>query len=74
MFLEHGDGQPGTMHPLFALLLDEAVIHDDRHFPAQRFHHGILIDGLQSGDDPLQVILLQNPLTQTIRHALARQG
>ena len=32
------------MHSLFALVLDEAVIHDDRHLPAQSLDHGILID------------------------------
>ncbi|MNR41974.1 hypothetical protein D3C85_1604380 [compost metagenome] len=73
VFLEHGDGQPGAVHSLLALMLDEAVIHDDRHLPAQGLDHGILIDGLESAHHLLQVILLPDPLVQAVRHLLAGQ-
>ncbi|MNX47762.1 hypothetical protein D3C86_783220 [compost metagenome] len=73
VFLEHGDGQPGAVHSLLALMLDEAVIHDDRHLPAQGLDHGILIDGLESAHHLLQVILLPDALTQAVRHLLGGQ-
>ncbi len=73
VLLEHGDREPGAMHPLFTLVLDEAVIHDDRHLPAQGLDHGILIDGFQPGHDALQIILLQDPLTHWVWHHLGGQ-
>ncbi len=74
MLLEHGDRHPGAVHPFLAILLDKAVVHDDGHLAAQGFHHRILIDGLQPGDNPLQAILILNALPNGFRHHLACEG
>ncbi len=74
MLLEHGDRHPGTMHPLLAILLDKAVVHDDGYLAAQGFDYGILIDGFEAGYYPLQAILILNALPNGFRHHLACEG
>ncbi len=73
MLLKHGNRHPGTMNPLLAVMLDKAVIHNDRHLPAQGLDYSILIDRLQPGYYPLQAILSLNALANNVRHTPAGQ-
>ena len=66
VLLELGDRHPGAVYPLLAVMLDEAVIHDDRHLAAQGLDHRILIDGFQAGDDSRQAIFGLNTLTNCV--------